>query len=292
MTLRFTKEKVALQEVIIGQKEKQNTLYALGGAAVSLLLALMVYLFFQLRNQKNKVDELNEQLTEHIDFQNSVSTVLTHDIRNFLNALQVGPDLILRQLDRENIPKAKKLTESLGNKFTGMYEAISNILLWATPQLKSGMAGEAEILDIAKLMQAQKSSLTTLAEEKGFSIEYEGPNNKSLHAFKAATEVIIRNAALNALNHSGGDQLILKLSVMDEFWSIQIKDNGKGLDEKTQQVLHISQSEMRQRLKSDQSGFGLWIIRFYSEASQAEIDYTFKDGWSTFQFDFPQTLNA
>lgn len=288
MSISFLLEKEALQNQLIQESEQRNKLYL----GIAILLAIALFLIFYVwrltleRNRKNQ--ELNRALQEALAFQNTLSAILSHDIRNYTSAIDVAPAIVKRLIEKDQRQAAYQILDDWNLKLHELHLSIHNLLMWSAAQLQPESDSNYPSFDPAQLIQEMFQSVQALADSSAVSLVLKEPIPHSVGIHKGAFEVVLRNAVFNALKHSKANALRIEIQELPTEIELQIIDNGVGLDDKTAESIALHSTQLAERWKNTRSGFGLWIMKFYCEKANASMRYSRKDGESVLNFRFPK----
>lgn len=286
MNLAFQEEKIALQEEVIHAEKRRNWFFGIAAILFVMLFGVAIFSRNRLAQQKKKEELLNTQLQELIRFQQQVSTTLSHDIRNYSAALDIGPDLALRQLREGNQVAAEEMLIQLSDRLHSLHQSVSNILVWASPQLRMGAQENFQTIAFPAWLEKHLSGILPMAQSKGMQLQWSGePMQFSLNVL--CLEVILRNALFNAIKHSEAQNVSIQWQRAPEKFILVLEDNGKGMSPDHAERFQLSTDAMEKVWRQTGSGFGLWIMRLYAEIAQAELRYERLDGVSRFTFVFP-----
>lgn len=286
MNLAFQEEKIALQEEVIAAEKRRNWFFGIAAVLFILLFGLAIYSRNQIAQQKKKEEALNHQLQELIRFQQQVSTTLSHDIRNYSAALDIGPDIALRQLREGHVEAAEKMLVELSDRLHSLHQSVSNILVWASPQLRMGAQENHQEIAFPEWLEQHLSGIIPMAQSKGMQIQWQGEAVR-LRLNVLCLEVILRNALFNAIKHSEAQHIFISWRLQNQQFELELVDDGRGMSDENLQRFLQSAEAMEKAWKQSGSGFGLWIMRLYAEIAHAELRYERVEERSHFTFVFP-----
>jgi signal transduction histidine kinase len=213
-----------------------------------------------------------------------------HDLKNPLNAIRLGADLLndapFSDQQRKALYMMLRATDSMTNLITGLLETI---------RVESSANLIVEPCDINKVIESTISDLRPLADARKHTILYEPPDEAlvikgDLNRLKS----VINNLLSNAIKFTRIDGLIeINLQWDEEEILIEVKDNGPGIPE--DELPRIFEHLFRGRVTVqdpenpiDGTGLGLAISKTVVEQHGGRIWVTSKEGaGSTFSFTLP-----
>ena len=198
----------------------------------------------------------------------------------------MGPGLVIDLIENQELEQAMVLLKELEIKLRSLNLSVSNLMLWAVPQLRTGVAILQAELNIPNTIDFHLKQSESLL--KGFKI-----NLKQFHSWeevvkisKNAFDVILRNTLFNAIKHSQATEISIRTEQKNNRLILSISDNGNGLPEEVLSRFMEGTSALANHWKDTESGFGLWIMRYYADLSSTQITYHRKDSISNFIFEF------
>ncbi len=287
LNIKFLEETQLLKDDLIEKTNQRNRLYLILALALAVAVALALYAWRITLERNRKTQELNGALSEALNFQNALSTVLTHDIRNYSAAVDIAPKIIAHHLGAGRYDEAKTMLQAMALQLHQLHLSVNNLMLWAVPQMRSGAFGTLESCNAAKLIEQQVEAVNDLGLSAGILIKTEVQVPESLVLHKTAFEVVLRNMLFNALKHSKAQNLNIKATLSEKRLNLVIIDDGIGLDERAVESFGMGSQELANHWKNTQGGFGLWIMKLYCEKADAQISYTRLGETSQFVFQFP-----
>lgn len=179
------------------------------------------------------VDERTSELTTANKVKDRLLSVISHDVKSPLNSLRG----ILRiyntgAISQEEFGKYALQIEDDLNR-TGLL--VENILHWTSSQLK-GVQVRKELFDLYTVMEENADLFRTIAANKKITIHHNTPRNAKIVTDKNVLNLVLRNLLANAIKFSfeGGDvRMVVKID--SQMLSIQVKDDGVGMDEESMQ---------------------------------------------------------
>lgn len=243
---------------ILKQKNKINLFAALIVGATMLLL-ISLYLNNKIRKQKKVVEKQKEALHDLNKVKDRLFSVISHDLRNPLNALQS----YLMLSDNESLSADKRLlfkNESI-QAVAQTSNLLDNLLAWASMQLKDSTPKMIP-LAILPLVEDVVNILQLQAKQKGIPIEVQLEDQKVI-SDEGILSIALRNILTNAIKFSKENQPIrITGFVSNQTYCLSIIDHGIGMSEKQiEAVLRKQNEETRTGTEGEKgSGLGMYLV--------------------------------
>ncbi len=241
-------------------------------SAVSIAVGVVLYLHLkEYTRQRELLQEQNERLRRYDESRSTFLTTVSHEIKNPLNAINLhardtvelmGEAPLDLNLMRENQAVIKK-----------MVSRIDNILM----DLKDTVAIEQGRLSLS-LAPMRLDKLLREASETYFGKNYTAGNQLVLELPEAVPPIsadyaritqVVTNLLSNALQHTKGGRIIVRLETQADGQLVSVSDNGKGMTpEMREKALegYVSASEDYWR-----HGIGLYVCHQIVEAHGGHI---------------------
>lgn len=193
------------------------------------LAALVLLLRRTLRIFQNA--QVEAARSERLHMIGEAANLIAHEVKNSLNGLQVGLEVILRDGTRPSEKSQQKVVLALRSEF----ERLSNLTV-SLLTFSKGVAPRPVGIDLIPFVQDIVESMRAIAEENGASLEVNARSSVvRVCADPALVQVVVRNLVQNALEavetaatgarptvtvsiEQSGDRAVLKVA-----------DNGPGL---------------------------------------------------------------
>jgi signal transduction histidine kinase len=239
-------------------------------------------------DQKLEVKTRNEELKQLNETQHKFFSIIGHDIKQPLNAIE-GLLYLLEGEEIRNpglVPIVQNLKESTHNT-VGL---LNNLLRWALSQT-GGVIFHKTRIEINKSIMNATSYMKQLAQEKQLNVVHEHYNDIEFHGDKDMIDTILRNLLSNAIkfSHIGGEILFRSVTI-DERLHISIQDHGVGMDSDAVDALFTLKNQMSTTGTKGEKGTGLGLVLCEDFAKQhngyIEVESTLNQG-STFTVILP-----
>ncbi len=215
----------------------------------------------RLREEKRKIEE-------------NFITMVSHQLRSPLTAIQQYFEVILAGMTGKVEPKQKEMIERSRDKLYGLLELIDDWLSMARIT-ENHLLRRFISFDLFSLLSELVAFMQPLAKEKNISLEIEPSENIPLIQGDAETlEQAFTNIINNAIvyNRHGG-KVYIKMKKEDNYLAVEISDTGIGIAENDLSSIfdqfYRVKSEETQKIKG--TGLGLAIAKKIVEAHNGHI---------------------
>jgi signal transduction histidine kinase len=238
------KTEAAINEAKAQKESERARLFLLTASMLSLLLATLVYFYFQNRRSHQLISHQKELM-----HQQTVDELIQNSELRYLSAGLEG-----RETEREQI--ARELHDHLGSSIVTLswqYDAIlentrqdsANYL----PMLKLNDSLKQLYQDIRHLAHQlgsgvlERAGLVPVLEELCHNMEagnrmevsfsHYGMENRLGFTYEVNILRVIQELVSNVLKYAKATQLIIQINLIDDVLNIMVEDNGIGFDQKT-----------------------------------------------------------
>ncbi|MBN2486178.1 MAG: PAS domain-containing sensor histidine kinase [Bacteroidales bacterium] len=250
----------------------------------------LVGIVFDISSQKKTQEELkskNAQLTELNENKSLMLSIIAHDLRGPLGALD---SLIAEIKDISSLATKTKMLNEFASSIHNLYSLVNNLLEWAAFQ-KGEFTLNTEELTVYNVAQLAVDHLKLVSDKKNIRvINNINPQAKASFDEKMVLTVF-RNLVSNAIKYTKKNgQIELSDKLLDKKIEITVKDNGLGINEETQKNL-FSVSSKKSTIGTDGekgTGLGLVLCKDFIEKNGGSIGVKSKPGkGSAFTFSLP-----
>jgi len=159
-------------------------------------------------------------------------SMVSHEIRSPINSLLMQLKIILDGLAGETTPKQREILERATEKMLNLNNLVTELL--DLSRIESGLvAHEKELVDVAGLLDEQKTFHTPYAQKKQMSIELTIEKNlPKILANPRHMDEVLSNLITNAIKYSPeGGTIRISAEVKNEYLGIEVADSGFGIPE-------------------------------------------------------------
>ena len=163
---------------------------------------------------------------------------MSHDLRTPMNAI-LGYGQIL-ELDKGLVPDCKDMVQEILKAGTHLLELINDVLDLA--RIESGHLNVVyQEVDCHLLVVEAMQLINPLAVQRNISLHYEPGLDETafIHVDPKRLKEVLLNLLSNAIkyNHEDGVVMIKSMKSSDNYYRIEVSDNGEGLSEEQMQRL-------------------------------------------------------
>ncbi len=231
------------------------------------------------------VAERTNELTTANAVKNRLLSVMSHDVRSPLNSLRDSLQLYNKgDIGQSEFEGFVKHVETDLVKTSLLVE---NILFWTARQLK-GTEPKMERFDWWTLLEENLQLFQTIAAHKHIQVHHDVAKNFMIKSDRHILNFVMRNLVSNAIKFSPeGGSVSIQSKLEGQLLSVQVKDQGVGMDEMTIQKLLTPGGNLTTTGTGNEkgTGLGLALCREYllKAGGQLSVESTIGKG-STFSF--------
>jgi len=252
-------------------------------------------------NQKNiELKDVNQNLTqsqkelkEANDAKDKFFSIMAHDLRNPISTFKQLTEILSDDFDSFEENEKKEFLEEMKKSSSNLYNLLENLLTWSRSK-RGAIQAKPTVNDVYSIADMTLSHLKSQAKNKKIELINNIPLKTEALFYPHLTSTIIRNLVTNAIKFSE-DGSIIEINIMgnsnDNEFTIEIKDYGLGMEEKTlDKLFRIDQSVSQNGTKGETgTGLGLIICKEFAEKQDGNIWAESEPGkGSSFCFTLPR----
>jgi signal transduction histidine kinase len=226
------------------------------------LVSLLVFLYnrFQIKKKSAKLlDQKNTELEQLNRFKDKMFAVISHDLRNPVNAFQMILQSLNQTLDHASKEDIKEVLETTYQSATELKSLLTNLLDWSLIQIGK-MPINLQKVDLEQITQQVIKQLNSMANQKSIFIELD-----IIHKYawmdQSMLLIVLRNVLSNAIKFSNKNG---KIRIFTAFENgkilLSIQDFGIGMKPEDAALLFEQKTDMRMIGNSEQKGTGLGLL--------------------------------
>lgn len=233
-----------------------------------------------LQKQSDELSSLNQ-------LKDKMFSIIAHDLR----APIINLKEIMSLFDQELISdeELKSHLPLINSEIKTTSSLLENLLYWSRTQLK-GERINPDYLNLRLISIVQLNLIDPQVKDKKLQIHNTIPENAIVYADKNMIELVLRNLISNAVKYCHvGNKIMLSAKTADGFCTIEIKDNGIGIEEKNISKLFGMNNYSTAGTHAERgTGIGLLLCKEFVEKNGGKIwvESVFGEG-STFRFSLP-----
>jgi two-component system, sensor histidine kinase and response regulator len=189
-----------------------------------LILKSKVNVFFQLYRQREQLAEQLQKLGETLRMNEMFTAILSHDLRNPLNAVLTGAELLLRTTQDEATRKVSERIRSSGQRMAGLVADILDLARW---RVGAGISLSLQAVNLAELVERVVAEHQPNPDQPRILLELSG--DLQGHWDPRRLEQALSNLLGNAVQHGqDGEPVRLKVSgSAAELVTVHISNSGR-----------------------------------------------------------------
>ena len=238
---------------------------------LAMLIVSLIVAFRLARIRKNN----NKRLEEVNTTRNQIFSIVSHDLKNPVNAQKKILDYMCGHFDQISEPDKKEQINALKQSSDSLNDLLVNLLEWAS--LESGRLTYKPIrIDLNTLVNTCVRHLQPFAEEKNVTIHKELQPDLFVHTDIKFLEIIMRNLLHNAVKFSfvGGEMEIVAAKDKKNV-SLQIVDHGIGMQPDIKKKVFTKEIMSTLGTSNETgTGIGLMICKALIDKSNCLISFT------------------
>lgn len=222
------------------------------------LNAKLEYSNLLLQRRREDMQKQNEELKKLTQTQNKFFSIIGHDMKQPLNAIEG----LIYLLKEEKVPddNLNDLIERLSKSTQSTVELLNNLLRWAMSQT-GDIDFRPQFLDLNVLVERIITVFEPLAREKNIKIEPKIEKDIELLADEDMMRTVFRNLVSNAIKFSEPGGIIqISARALEDVIEIQIKDEGIGMSQFEMDTLFELDRQISTVGTSGEKGTGLGLI--------------------------------
>jgi len=276
-------QKETEKRILQQEFQKQRNLTFILTVSLIMTLALLALSVFFYR----KITEKNSELEELHTVKDKLFSVVAHDLRNPMAALNSVLKLThMNMLDAET---QTQMLKDVSKRVDDVHSLLDNLLRWAKSQMQ-GMVVSPVTFDAQSEIRTVVSGLQEIAASKMVTLNnYVG--NQEVFADRDMFSVVVRNLATNALKYTSvGGEVTIDSELSDNMLVVFVKDTGMGISQEVQEKMFKLSGTRSRRGTNNESGTGLGLVLCadFVKANGGNIWFSsVQDEGSTFFFSVP-----
>ena len=237
----------------------------------------------------------NEKLKKSLEARDKLYSIIAHDLRAPIGTIKMINSSIEAQKAKIKDPQISKLFEMINETTEEAFNLLENLLRWTRNQ-NGKTKIYATLFNLTPVARQVVSLFSAIANAKEIELINRIEGKFDIFADEDMIKTVLRNLISNAIKFTyTGGQVELSLADSGDYWTIYVKDNGKGIPKDLQTHL----------LKSDEyittygthnekgSGLGLILCRDFIRMNKGKLHFCSQEGiGTTFYFTIPKASSS
>jgi len=187
-------------------------------------------------------------------------SIIGHDLRGPIGASKSLIDLILSDFDLSDTEYLTQTLETLQSTSSSTYDLLEILLEWAKSQ-QNEVSFTPRSISLKSLVDTTINLLSEAANKKSIQIHNYIPEKQLVYADENMLSTTIRNLISNAIKFTPENKNIrISISENDSLWTINIKDEGVGINEEDQHKLFKADESFTTYGTANEKGSGLGLL--------------------------------
>lgn len=253
----------------------------------SILSRTMYYALGRKEIERNKIDQLVELNRSKDEF----ISIASHQLRTPATAVKQYLGMVTEGFAGELSEKQTALLNKAYQNNERQLTIINDLLKVA--QIDAGSTGlTIEPTDVGELIELSIDDVHVMIKERKQTITTTVPDIAFALIDTELIRMVLNNLLDNASKYTDeGGKIHVKVSKDDEFWLVEIIDNGVGVNDPRRLFQKFSRIDNPLSTKVGGSGLGLYWAKSVAELHLGTITYRpNKDGGSIFGLTIPRVL--
>lgn len=262
----------------------RRTLFQTAAGLLGVLLLAGTYFFVRLRRARRQLADQNEDLNKLNATKDRFFSIIAHDLRNPIVALQRADRQVDYLYDRGQTEEVKGVVGAISATARQLSGLLDNLLQWA---LSQGNAIELEPTNIplAEIIDETLKLYAPAAATKNVVLTHDVAPDTQAFADANAVRTILRNLIGNAVKFSYGDRpgkVAVSYTRVGTEQRLSVADDGPGLAPEVKNqlfTLHRQSGDSGRRRAG--TGLGLILVRELAELHGGRVEVESEVGAGT-----------
>lgn len=214
----------------------------------------------ELKETNNKLMESEKELREMNDSKNKFFSIISHDLRNPLRALNLTTRSLFEQYDKLSDKEKYNIISVIhkSTQQTGVF--VENLLTWVISQMNM-LKANLKKTELASLVDSNIEFMQIEAQKKNIRLVAKLTPKTYVWADDNLFSTILRNLVSNAIHYSFQDSEIT-ISAKENNGTIEVSvtDQGVGISEENLERIFSLSSKVQTKGTDNEKGTGLGLI--------------------------------
>jgi|GEM_PF-1336013 len=246
------------------QRERRiKTVYLVGLLVFAAIIFLIARLLRRISVQKKTLEEVNAT-------KDRLFSIIAHDLRSPMIALQGMGNLIEHHLRNGNGEKLLQLGNKTGEALTRINHLLDNLLNWAVTNSNRISYNPIE-QDVARLLEEALAVHNAAAEAKGIRLSVD-VDAVSVWVDLNMAATVLRNLISNAIKYAPVGSTVRIGGAFDpNYYVVRIQDEGGGIPQKVIDELQQTEAALVSGGSRQSFGLGLRLAMYFAKKNQGRL---------------------
>lgn len=236
----------------------------------------------QLVAARQIIERQNVELRETIYGRDKLYSVIAHDLRSPLGAIQVTIKMFEDMLPADLIGEDMHgLIVECNNQVTELFSLLDNLLKWTKSQTGK-LKTVFQDFSLNIMIEAVYDMYRKVAEMKGINLTIEGADpNIKVHADMDMCKTVLRNFLSNAIKFSSeGSSIEIVEHIDGDYAVMSVRDHGCGMTEEEVGRLFNKDTHFSKygTNREEGSGLGLLLCQSFANANGGRLEVKSRQG--------------
>ena len=210
------------------------------------------------------------ELRTRVDFEQQLIGIVSHDLRNPLNAIQLGAALLAKREELDaRAAKSVLRIQSSAERATRM---VKDLLDFTQARLGGGIRIEPRPADLHAVTRGVLEEVEAAYPTRELEVRHEGDGQGTWDADRLAQ--VVQNLVTNALKYSPEDSLV-RVDTRDEEGEVSLRVSNRGAPIPADKLASIFEPLQRATAEVDKTGrsvgLGLYIVKRIVDAHRGTV---------------------
>jgi two-component system CheB/CheR fusion protein len=239
------------------------------------------------RHRAHEAQQLHsqEQLARARDFEKWILAIVSHDIRNPLNSIQLAAHGLAETADPAGV--VAKQAAIVRRGVERIQHIAADLLDLAREREGAGIRVEPKLTDLRVMCQQVIDEMAPIARNRRITLECDTDSRGMWDEHRILQ--VISNLASNALQHgTAGSPVRIRLTGDGERVTVEVGNDGVIPGELLPRIFEPFSSRRQNEKRSEGLGLGLFIAKTIARAHGGQLEVDSSNGVTTFRLILPR----
>lgn len=256
-------EQINNLELINAKEKRINQIYLIGLILVLMVLSFIFFLLRRISQQKKQLEEANFT-------KDQLFSIIAHDLRSPILAMQGMGDLIQHHIKKNDTEKLQKLGNESQTALTKIDHLLQNLLEWSLAN-KEQLNYHPETIDINTILEENLTLFKNALDVKNIEIK-RSIEQDSLKLDRNMLSSAIRNILSNAIKLSQkNDQVFIDGKKNGNEYVLSIEDEAGGIPDEIIESVTSNDDKLIKGRADKSIGLGLRLVRLFITRNKGRL---------------------
>lgn len=220
----------------------------------------------EIASQRDELEELNKTKDKFF-------SIISHDLKNPLNAMIGFADLLNRSYDTLPDEKKKRFVSIIFSSSKSLFALLENLLHWSRSQ-SGTIAFSPKQIPADAIIKETMLTLEQHAAKKGIALNYTPQARTLVYADENMLKTVVRNILSNAIKFTPfNGKITISVTETEEIIGIRIQDTGVGMTpEQLEALFKIGKNNSTKGTDSETgTGLGMVLCKEFIDRHKGKI---------------------